>query len=211
MSKTLAIESGAIIESIKGEYIVPPDIPSPLRLERFTIVKGKIQLNPKFKQLTNSEIDTVLQADMQSEQINQAKEAILRSIWTLLSEKQMAAKKVLRGKPNIKDHDFLNLLRVDQERRENALKKLDVFELQSVIAKVSQEEFRNRILNKGKEWDQEMATLDDKVEGVRQKLEHDVANATTMSDLSKINIKIKGLDELHVTASVSEIAAILSS
>jgi hypothetical protein len=213
MSKTikLAIDNGAIIESSDGLYSVPSDIPLPLRLERFRVTKkGDIGLDPKYEKLDNEQIENSLVEERNREALGYAKEAILKSIWTLLSEKKLIAQKTLRGKTEMKDDDFLALLEADRIRKTNALDELEVFALQAIVSGGTQKELRASIIEKAAEWEQSMFILEDKIEGVRQKLEKEVKDALTDNDLTKIRNKIKLLNNLHITASVADIATVLS-
>lgn len=209
MSIKLIIDGNIIVESPEGTYSVPKKIPLPLRLERFIIVDGTIKLEPSLVGLKNSEIDAFFSAKEMQAGFEEIKNVTIDKIWNLLAEKTQIVMKQIRGKPAMSDEDFALLIKMDKTRVVSAQKGLDVFELQSIIAGITQAEMRALIITRAEEWELSLFVLDDQIEGVRKVLEGMVNNATSIGDLMEVGVKVALLNELTGLSTSEHIASIL--
>ena len=208
----LKIEDGGIIEAEDGSFSAPADTETPIRLERFRIsTEGDIELNPIFTGLTNAELEIKILSLREEEEFDSKVEKTIRAIWSLLTDKEMAGKKAVRGKEEMEDRDFIELLEKDARKLKSATEGLDVFPMQASILGVTQADIRASIISKASEYENSTLLLEDKLEGVRRALELECSQATTEEALAVVGLKVKKLNKLSIDATTADIAAILLS
>ena len=208
----LKIEDGVIIEAENGSFLVPADMETPIRLERFRVsTGGDIELNPVFAGLTNGELEAKVLSLVENIEFTSKVEKTMRAIWSLLTDKEMAGRKAIRGKREMEDRDFIELTEKDARKLKSAKDGLDVFPMQASIIGVTQADIRASIISKASEYENLTLLLEDKLEGVRKVLELECSQATTEGDLTAIKLKVKKLSELTVDATTADITSILLS
>ena len=133
------------------------------------------------------------------------KKSTKSKLWSMLPKKEKQAKKIIIRKPEMTDEELEKQLEIYWNKYEDAKAGLDVFEGQALALGITQEEYRQLIIQKGDEFILAKKKMHDMIEMTRQLAEDKINLITNEDDYKNVLELLKNTDEFTLETTLQEI------
>ena len=127
-----------------------------------------------------------------------------KDLWALLPKKVKEAKKIIIGKPDMSDDELKVQLELYRKKYDDAKAGLDVFEGQALAKGITQEEFRQLVVQKGDNFLFGEKVIDDRIELVRSSMEDKIDAISDTIDVDNVKNKFTIIDTFTINTSAQE-------
>jgi len=120
-------------------------------------------------------------------------------LWSLLPQKVLGAKKQIIGKPDMSDEELEVQLELYRKKYADAKAGLNVFKGQALARHISQKDYRDLIIKKGKALITAESTINDRIELVRGLMEDKINSIKSLEDIENVKTKFKVINTFSIS------------
>lgn len=185
--KLLIDENGIIVLHGTDGINVPAGIPIPVRLERFTVVDGAIELDPAYVGMSNETLDAAIVAANEAVELELARTHLLDFAGSKRAGKVLTMLMSVDGVVDTDSAGYAVVCAANERSYEDAVAGLDVFMFSALTSGQTQTEYRAAYIAQHEARDAKKKEMMDLIDGLN--IHFRIAIETAVSNEELIDIK----------------------